>query len=282
MLIADNLCVEINGKKLLDDVSISVSPGEIVVVVGSNGAGKTTLLKTLTGDLKSSKGSVELNNKALSTYCPRNIAKMRAVMPQHSPLNFPFCVKEVVEMGRAPHLESIPPKRNNEIVEQAMEETDIQHLCKRDYTTLSGGERQRVHFARVLAQIWEGDPYPHRYLLMDEPTSSLDIHHQYELLNYLCVFMRSGVGAILILHDLNVASMFADRVVVLKQGRVMTTGHPCQVFNAEVLDEAFNLSAHIFEHPDTGRPYIVPKTGAAEYKIFKSVRTLNNNEVKIN
>ncbi len=275
MLSANHIDVAIHDKTLLVDVSISVSPGEIVVVVGSNGAGKTTLLNALTGDLKTKAGSVELNNKALSSYCPRNLAKLRAVMPQHSPLNFPFSVKEVVEMGRAPYLESISPRRNNEIVEQAMDETDILYLSERDYTTLSGGERQRVHFARVLTQIWEGDPYPNRYLLMDEPTSSLDIHHQYELLNYLCVFMRSGVGVVLILHDLNVASMFADRIVVLKQGRVMTTGHPCEVFSAGVLEDAFCLSAHIFDHPDTGRPCIVPKTGATEYQTFSVSRTPN-------
>ncbi len=259
MIHANNLHLSINGNSLLNNVSLTVQTGEMVVLVGANGAGKTTLLKVIAGDLHAQQGEVLLDNTPLTSYCPRNIARRRAVMPQHSALNFSFSAQEVVEMGRAPHLESCSSSSNCNIVNQAIDFTQINHLLNRDYTTLSGGEKQRVHLARVLAQIWSPEPYPNRYLLLDEPTSSLDIHHQYEMLAKLKDFVRNQTGILLIAHDLNVASLFADRIVVMKYGRVIACGHPTEVYTKEILEEAFSFSAHIGSHPDIDRPFVLPR-----------------------
>lgn len=161
-------------------------------------------------------------------------------------------------MGRAPHLEHAEASQNAAIVRQAMEVTEVSHLIGRDYTTLSGGEKQRVHLARVLAQVWSSEPFGERYLLLDEPTSSLDIHHQCELLDFLKGFARSGVGILIIAHDLNLASMFADRVIMMKQGKVEAEGTPGEVYTRERLNDVFQLNAHIGLHPDNGRPFLIP------------------------
>lgn len=259
MLEAKNIHVLINDKSLLNDVSLAVAPGEMVVLIGANGAGKTTLLNVLAGDRSPASGKVHLDEKPLSAYCPRTMARRRAVMPQHSPLSFTFSVLEVVEMGRAPHIEQCSVEHNRRITNQAMELTDIIHLSDRDYTTLSGGEKQRVHLARVLSQIWEPEPFRERYLLLDEPTSSLDIHHQYEMLGHLKSIRQDTLGIVLIAHDLNLAALFADRIIVLKDGRMIASGHPNEVYTEEILSNAFSLSAHIGQHPDVNRPYVIPK-----------------------
>lgn len=259
MLSARNIHVSINNNEIIKDVSLYVHPGETLIVLGPNGSGKSTLLKSLTGDISIRSGSVFLNDQPITSYCPKNIAKQRAVMPQHSPLNFSFLVEEVVEMGRAPHIANCTPQHNREIVNHVMQITDVHQLRLRDYMTLSGGEKQRVHLARVLAQIWEPEPYPNRYLLLDEPTSSLDIHHQYEILQRLKNILDNKVGLLLIAHDLNFASAFADRIVIMKQGSIVANGSPNEIFSKDILEDVFSLSLHIAKHPDHGRPYIIPK-----------------------
>lgn len=258
MYSAAGIQYQIRDKILLNHVTISFQPGCVSAILGANGAGKSTLLKILAGDIKPTQGHVSLHDNPVETICPKRLAQQRSVMPQSSSLSFSFTVTEVVEMGRAPHVTLSSPIKNREIVTQAMNDMDVYHLKDRDYTTLSGGERQRVHLARVLAQVWEANPYPCRFMLLDEPTSNLDLHHQHETLAYMKTFSRHGVGIVIVLHDLNLAAMYADTIYVLQKGKLLTHGSPKEVFNTELIAQAFAYHAHIQSHPDMDCPMIIP------------------------
>lgn len=275
MITANNISLTIQSHTLLEDVSAVFEPGTFSVIVGANGAGKSTFLKVLTGDISPTHGVVHLREQAMQSYCPKRLAQQRSVMPQSSPLNFSFCVGEVVEMGRAPHSTICSAKENRTIAEQAMRDMDVYHLKERDYTTLSGGERQRVHLARVLAQVWEPKPYAERYILLDEPTASLDMHHQHQALAYLHTLSQHGVGIVVVLHDLNLASLYADTVFVMKQGRLAAQGSPQDVFHEELIADAFSYHAHIQQHPDAGCPLIIP---AAQFYPTHTKDTTQNQE----
>ncbi len=256
MIIAKNITVEIQSKKLLDDVSLEVRGGEILVVLGPNGAGKSTLRKILCGDLTPTNGEVSMNGKPLDEWTLPERAKLRAVLPQDSSLNFPFSVLEVVLMGRAPHSKGAETAKDYEIARKALAAVDEQKLENRIYPTLSGGERQRVQLARVLAQIWEQTAAP-RYLLLDEPTSNLDIAHQHGTLKIARRFAREGVAVLVILHDLNLAAQYADKILLLKDGKITAFGTPEKVFSPEIILETFGVEVDIINHPRLNCPLII-------------------------
>jgi iron complex transport system ATP-binding protein len=254
---AHNVHVAIGSKVLLENISLNIGPGEVVAVVGPNGAGKSTLRKALCGDTPLSGGEVLMNERALSHWTLMKRAQVRAVMPQDSTLNFPFTVLEVVLMGRTPHLRGAEGLHDYEIARIALETVDAGHLEERLYPTLSGGERQRVQLARVLAQIWEksaGD----RYLLLDEPTSNLDLAHQHSTLAVARNFAHEGVGVLVILHDLNLAAQYGDRVVMLNKGRMVNHGTPAEVFTREAIYETFAVHVLVMKHPSMECPLIIP------------------------
>lgn len=257
MIEARHVYVAIGSKALLEDISLSVNLAEVVAVVGPNGAGKSTLRKALCGDAPLSGGEVLMSGRALADWSLTERAQVRAVMPQDSTLNFPFTVLEVVLLGRTPHLRGAEGLRDYEIARDALEAIDARHLEERLYPTLSGGERQRVQLARVLAQIWEkstGD----RYLLLDEPTSNLDLAHQHSTLAVARRFAHEGIGVLVILHDLNLAAQYADRVVVLNNGKIANYGTPSEVFTRETIYETFALHVMLTKHPSMDCPLIIP------------------------
>jgi iron complex transport system ATP-binding protein len=245
---ARNITVEIHTKKLLDDVSLEMRGGEVLVIVGANGAGKSTLLKVLCGDLIQTSGEVLMNGKSLENWTLNERAKIRAVLPQDSSLNFPFTVLEVVLMGRAPHVAGAESERDYDIARAALRAVDALDLEERIYPTLSGGERQRVHLARVLAQIWERTDSP-RYLLLDEPTASLDLTHQHATLKIARQFAVKGAAVLIILHDLSLAAQYADRILILKEGKVSALGVPEEVFTPETIQNAFGVKVSVIRHP---------------------------------
>lgn len=255
---ARNISVEIHGKKLLADVSLEMRTGEILAVLGQNGAGKSTLRKVLCGDLIPAAGEVSMNSKPLENWSLAERARVRAVLPQDSTLNFPFTVTEVVLMGRAPHIRGAEGARDYEISRLALEATEAAHLAERLYPTLSGGERQRVQLARVLAQIWERTDEP-RYLLLDEPTANLDIAHQHGTLKIARNLAKENVAVLVILHDLNLAAQYADRVLILKNGRVAAHGTPQEIFNEATIEKTFDLPVTIIKHPSGDYPLICAK-----------------------
>ncbi len=265
-LSAHQLTVRVRGKAtpIIENVSLDVSPGEFVAIIGANGAGKSTILKALSGDMTPDHGQVVMNGRPLSQWRMKDRARVRAVLPQSSVLNAPFTALEIVLMGRAPHIRGIEHPRDYEIAREALTAAHVDHLEARSYTTLSGGERQRVQLARVLAQIWEPVEGNAQYLLIDEPTNNLDIAHQHSTLRIARRFAGEGVGVLAILHDLNLASQYADRVVIVNQGHIVAEGSAEAVFTPETIQQAFHISVTITTHPHLERPLIVPIPEIAE------------------
>ncbi|RAK03255.1 iron complex transport system ATP-binding protein [Larkinella arboricola] len=265
MLEAQHITHQIGRKTLLDDVSLAVRPGELVAVVGANGAGKSTLLKTFSRELTPTQGQVVLDNKPINRFSALELARQRAVLAQQNPLAFEFTVYELVMMGRYPHFEGHPRPEDMAIVDFALVRTGITHLTGRAVPTLSGGEQQRVHLAKVLAQLMTLDEIqqPHaliqqpKYLLLDEPTTGLDLYYQHSLLDVASELTRRNYGVVAILHDLNLVMQYADNVLLLKEGRALAFGKPISVLTTEAIFSAFHLSVQIIHQPELDYPLIV-------------------------
>lgn len=254
-LVANKVSVHLAGFDLLRRVSVAVEPGKVTAVVGPNGAGKSSLLRVLSGDLQVTGGDVALNHLQLADWHPEKRAQILAVLPQQTPLNFPFTAREVVELGRTPH--DTGKIRDREIVQQALALVDASYLDKRFYTEMSGGEKQRVQLARVLAQIWEPSPLGERFLIMDEPTSAFDLCHQQMTLDIVQRFSGEGVGVLMVLHDLNLAARCADNLVVLTCGTIAAQGSPEDVLTEALIADVFRVKAMIGRNPRTNTPLVI-------------------------
>jgi heme transport system ATP-binding protein len=257
VIAAQDLSFTRGGRALLSAVSCRVEPGEVLGIVGPNGAGKTTLLRLLTGEHTPGAGAVLVNGKPLADYAPDELARVRGYLPQHSTLEFDFTVSEVVLLGRAPHALGQSRSAEAQLVQQALELCGIGAFAERIYTTLSGGEQQRVHLARVLVQIWHAPARGGRVLLLDEPTSSLDLGQQHGMLEAVRRFARQGTAVLMVLHDLSLAARYADRLLLLHEGRALATGAPEDVLSAEHLRTAFAVQARLMKEPDLGVPLLV-------------------------
>ncbi|MGY4106979.1 heme ABC transporter ATP-binding protein [Aeromonas encheleia] len=244
------------GRPILDRLSLSLQSGTLTALLGPNGAGKSSLLKCLTGELEYD-GEIRLFGRARQAWAGTELAHRLGVLPQSSSLSFPFLCEEVVAMGRLPHAE--PGARRDEIVQAAMTHAGVEHLAGRLYPGLSGGERQRVQFARVLAQIWHApdEPQAPRLLLLDEPTSALDLKYQHQLLTMARALAGRNTAVLVVLHDLNLAARYADRLVMLEQGRLMADGAPTEVLTPELIARLYGYPAQVLHHPDTGLPMVV-------------------------
>ena len=256
---AQGVSVDIRQRQILADITCTVAAGELVVLLGPNGCGKTTLVKALAGDLRPTKGTVMLNQLALSKIDSKELARQRAVLPQHASLDFPFTVHEVVSMGRSPHLTT--RHENEAIIDDVLSELDLTAFAQRRYLNLSGGEKQRVQIARVLAQIWECPSNAEAaYLLLDEPDSALDLSHQYALFDFLRKRQRSTPLAIIAsLHDLNLAARFASRIVLMQSGEIVADGAPQDVLTQSRIEAVFNIQVVVGRHPEISDiPLIVP------------------------
>jgi iron complex transport system ATP-binding protein len=251
-LTAQQLRYSLGSRRLINDVSLSINSGEMVAIIGPNGAGKSTLLRLLTGYLAPGCGECQLLGRPLEQWQPQQLAKVRAVMRQHSDLAFPFTVEEVVSMGRAPH-----GKRDAQrAVQQVMAQTDCLELAQRDYRQLSGGEQQRVQLARVLAQLWQPQPTP-AWLFLDEPTSALDLYHQQHTLRLLLTLTRQQpIAVCCVLHDLNLAALYADRILLMHQGRLVATGTPQEVLQADILTRWYQADLGVVHHPEVALPQV--------------------------
>jgi len=251
MLEAREVHVRCNGRALLAGVSLAIASGEVVGLVGPNGAGKSTLLGVLAGLRPPSGGGVWLGGRALRTYDVQALARVRAVLAQASRFDFPLTALEVVLLGRLPHCRGRESERDHDIAAQALSAVDAIDLAQRRLPTLSGGERQRVQLARVLAQIWEPtSDASERFLLLDEPNAGLDLSHEHRILGLIRRLCREqGIGVIVVLHDLQLASRYADRVMVLKEGRVLTAGPPERALTRDALLRAYGVDVDILPGP---------------------------------
>lgn len=255
MLRVEQLEIRRGQQVVLSGIDLQLRPGEVLGVLGPNGAGKSTLLAAMTGELPASAGQVTLDQRALDDWSGPERARRLAVLPQSSSLNFAFRVEEVVAMGRLPH--DSGRIRDAQIIKEALHAADATHLTGRSYLALSGGERQRVHLARVLAQLWPGGDG--QILLLDEPTSMLDPLHQHTCLQAVRRLVESGAAVLVILHDLNLAARYCDRLLLLEQGRAHALGTPADVLRAEPLQAVFGLEVLVQTHPERGHPLIVAR-----------------------
>lgn len=260
MLEARDVSVTLGRQAVLREVTLKIAPGEVVAVIGPNGAGKSTLLSVLTGMRKPDLGCAFLDGEPVVNIGAETLARRRAVLSQSHALSFDFAVRDVVELGRAPYRGRREALEDEEAVDASLAFIGAAHLARRSYTTLSGGEKQRVQFARVLAQIWRAAPCAcdGRYLLLDEPTNNLDLTHQHGTLTLARGLAAQGVGVLAVLHDPNLASLYADRIVLLERGMVQADGTPQEVFQADLIEAVYGMPVSVMPHPSRGCPQIMP------------------------
>lgn len=262
-LVATDICLGIGKKQLLQDINFTINSGEFVAVLGPNGAGKSSLFKVLTREYSFFSGNVVLNGRDYTDWQPEQIALQIGVLPQSSSLNFPFCAFEVVLLGRLPH--STGRSRDQQIALEALKKVDASHLAETSYLSLSGGEKQRVQLARVLAQIWEDtETSEGRYLLLDEPTSALDLAHQHMILQQAKSLSNEGTGVVAILHDLNLAAEYADRIVMLKDGKIHSEGSVEQSIKPNLIRQLFDIKVDIIQHPHSQKPLVISSSQITE------------------
>jgi iron complex transport system ATP-binding protein len=244
-----------NGWQLLPS-SFSVVKGDILGVIGPNGSGKSTLLKLAGGVLCAHTGKVLLAGKDILFMKRRQIARMLGYLPQQAESHFDHTVEEVVAMGRFAHLRGAGflNAQDLDVVGRCLRQTGMEGLRQRRMSRLSGGERQRALLASVLAQEPE-------VLLLDEPTTALDIHHQMRLFAILVELVEKGMAVVVVTHDLNLASVFCERVLLLGKGAIVHQGRPEEILTKDILEAIYGRGLQMMEHPTTGRPLVVPAVG---------------------
>jgi iron complex transport system ATP-binding protein len=257
LLAAEHVSFRYGPRPVLHDVSLALAPGDVIGIIGPNGSGKTTLLRLLSGVAAPDGGAVRFEGTPLARLRRRELARRVAVVPQDPVLEFGFTALEVVLMGRAPHLPRLAfaGARDDVRPPAAMARLEVADLAGRALDQLSGGERQRVLLARALVQ----EP---RVLLLDEPTTHLDLRHQagmYEVVRELA--RTRGTAVVSVLHDLNLAALYCERLVLLAGGRVVRDGPPEAVLTAAVLSTAYGAAVHVGVHERTGTPVVLPLPG---------------------
>ncbi len=249
---ADRVSYAVQDRTLVSKVKVDLGPGEMLAIVGPNGAGKSTLCALLAGDLAPMEGEVEVCGHAVRATKPAALARLRSMLSQHTPLRFPFTAREVALMGRHPHIPRwrSPTETDYALAEGAMQSTQVLHLADRLYPTLSGGEQRRVSLARVLAQ---DTPV----VLLDEPTAALDIGHQQLVMSLCRQLANDGRAVLAVLHDLNLAGAYADRIMVMSEGEVVAVGRPEEVLCPDLLSAVFNQQVMVMPHPQTDKPVVL-------------------------
>ena len=256
---ATGLTYTVDGRDLVHDISMTVALGSFQAIVGPNGAGKSTLLRMLCGEARPTRGGVTYDGEAVERIPPWRLAGTRAVLLQAARLAFPFSVAEVTRIGLDGVGRGLTARDREVILEHALKQADVTHLSERAYQTLSGGEQARVQFARVLCQLTAGRSIAARQVLfLDEPTASLDLRHQCALLDVAADLARAGVAVVAILHDLNLASAYADALVVLDEGRLMASGPPAEVMRDAMIEGVFRVSWSVNRVPAPGQPFVLP------------------------
>lgn len=257
MIEANDLSVFIGHKRIVAGVGFRASPGELTAIIGPNGSGKTTLLRALSGDAAYS-GSARIDGSEVAQMKPWQAAELRAVLPQSTSLSFPFTVREIVRLGLSGGRSG---RGGEDLIPEALARVDLDGFAGRFYQELSGGEQQRVQLARVLCQVWEpaveGRP---RWLFLDEPVSSLDIRHQLAVMDVARAYAEAGGGVLAVLHDLNLTAMYADRVIVMRAGRMAAFGPPRDVIDDRLLEEVFECRLQVGAVPSGGAPFVLPQS----------------------
>ncbi len=257
MLKASGIKYAIGKKILLNNINADFLPGEFNIILGPNGSGKSSFLKIFSGETNAYEGEVLYEGKNIKSISKEVMATQRAVMSQQPELSFPLSVAEVVMMGRYPHFNFNPNAKDIRICDEAMEVLNLHSFKERNYLTLSGGEKQRVHFARVLAQVWEQPQNGFRYFFLDEPLASLDINYQQEFLQIVQSFLNDQTVVVAVLHDINLAIQFGHQLFFLKEGQVAAAGKPAEIITESLIAEVFAVRSSIVKNPLTGVPLVV-------------------------
>ena len=244
--------IQASSRWLVRDVSFTLERGEVLAILGPNGAGKSTLLAGLSGDVSLAEGVILLDERPLARIKPVELARRRAVLPQQTFVQFAFTAREIVEMGRS----AIDPDRIDQaVVDRVLRDTEAYELQHRLFPTLSVGEQTRVTFSRVLAQETP-------LLLLDEPTAALDLRHQQLVMELARDLAARGAALVVVMHDLNLASAYADRILMLRNGRPAALGTPRETLTEPLLSDIFGCRVGVMPHPETGLPLVLPITTA--------------------
>jgi len=263
MLRARAASYKVGEKALVANVDLDVHPGQLVVMIGPNGAGKSTLLRLLSGELRATSGSVELDGRSIASYRAADLARRRAVVPQATALSFPFMTHEVVLLGATVPGFAAPSDEIERAALGCLRTVGLHGLEERLYTQLSGGERQRVHIARALLQLVVADREgtERTILMLDEPTASLDLAHQSIILSEARRQAREGRAVVAVLHDLNLAAAFADELVLMSRGQIAARGTAQEVIRDELLSRCYGCEVRTNATPPPGVPFVLPHGG---------------------
>jgi len=259
-------------KQVVSDISFEIETAEFFCIIGSNGSGKTTLLKTISQSLKPSKGEIQIFGQQASTYSKRQLSKLVAMVTQTVPSDIPFTVKEVVMMGRYPYLGilGVEKSQDQDIAASAMAFTNISHLADSKIGEISGGERQRAFIARAICQ----EP---QIILLDEPTTALDLAHQVAVMDLMeKLKIEKKITIVMISHDINLAAMYGDRMLLLKHGKIIHMGTPNEILTYDILENAYNCVLMVEKNPlgDFPQVSLVPRRLISQSKLKKATQIL--------
>lgn len=247
---ATGISYRINNQLILDNLDLELQCGEVTTLLGPNGAGKSTLLKILCNEIENN-NRIHYFGQEKNNWNATSLAKQMGILPQHSTLSFAFSVQEVVELGGLPL--DLPNAKLQPIIATMMNKTGIQHLAHRLYPSLSGGEKQRVHLARVLTQVSQSQQ---KIIMLDEPTSALDLSHQHNTLRLARELADEGAAVIIVMHDLNLAAQYSDRVIVLKDGKLQADGTPWEAITPQMIERVYGHHTLVQSHPTLDFPTV--------------------------
>lgn len=249
----ENVSFSYKNKNILNNISFNVKEGEFIGLIGPNGTGKSTLLRTITDTISINSGKILINGKDNKSINPKERAKLIAVVPQRFDIEFDFSVRDIIAMGRNPYLNfnDKESKKDNMLIDKAMELTNTSIFKNRIFNTLSGGEQQMVLIARAIAQDTE-------IILLDEPTSALDLYHQLEVMNIITELNKKGKTIIAVLHDLNLASRFCNRLILLNHGEIFADSTSANVLTVENIREVYKVNVIINKEVFKDKPQIIP------------------------
>ena len=246
----ESIDINLNKREILKNISIEVNEKEILSIIGPNGAGKSTLLKSLAGDINPINGNIFYDEKNINQIDIQERAFTRSVMSQLQPIAFDFSVREIIEMGWVDRGQSDYAEEFENAVMDIVLKCGVENLIHRNFNTLSGGEQRRIHFARTLLQLWRpSDAKDPKYLLLDEPTANLDLTYEVKMLNIIKEVSNEGSGVMLVLHDLNLAAKYSDKIILLSDGKMIEIGAPKDVLKAELLSLTYDIDIKIKEDP---------------------------------
>ena len=241
---------------MIDDISIEINDGDMVSIIGPNGAGKSTIIKLISGELIPTNGNVYFMDKDNLQWDSFELAQHRSILSQSNNLTFPFSVLDIVKMGRYPFELTEDKIFNENICKELIDVFDLSDRIDQNYTTLSGGEKQRVQLARVLAQIYSKKNYNNKLLILDEPTSYLDINHQYSLFKYLKKLNKEGLTIVMVLHDLNHAVLNSNKMIMLKDSKIIEYGDTSKILSEKNLMKVFNIELNLITTTKSKEPFI--------------------------